>query len=297
MTTGPIDWCECGGTLRYADVGKGRRLAYKPFGEPREPGKVLLYDPGSFGSYCDGVHLCSELADRGYLAIAYSRAGMYPSDPLPEGNTPHPAFHTSDIDNLLEALGIEGPILLAGHSMSGVRLHYAGHAIPERLRGLIFLDAVCPSLTKSFTWAGWTSFARTAAKAGIKAAGTALAPFVEELHPNILRLAGEDRTAKLTAIGSAEHLKAAADEIRAMDRKTRTIEIDEAVEIPALYVTATAVSQGTPEVLKRYEAEGVWARHIKLPKDGHMSMLTPPATEIIADGIDALWRKVSAAPA
>jgi pimeloyl-ACP methyl ester carboxylesterase len=292
-----IDWCSCARQLQYADVGKGRRLAYKSFGELKEPGKVVLYDPGSFGSYCDGVHLCDELAERGYLAITYSRAGMYPSDPLPDEITPHPAFHTNDIERLLDALGIPGPILLAGHSMAGVRLHYAGHAIPDRLSGLIFLDAVCPSLTKSFTWAGWTAFARTVARAGAKAAASSLSPLVEEIHPNVLKLTGEDRTTKLKSIASADHLRAASAEIRAMDRKTRSIEINEAVGIPALYVTATAVSQGTTEVLKRYEEEGVWARHIRLPNDGHMSMLAPPSVEVIAAGVEALWRKVSARPA
>ena len=222
------------------------------------------------------------MAAKGFRAISYSRAGMFPSDPVPEGVAPGPRFHVDDISRLLDRLNVRHPIVLAGHSMAGVRLHYAGFSIRSRIKAMLMIDAVVPELTRSATWGGWTSFARSLSAVGIQAAISPLAPLMEQFHPNMLALDGEEREAKVKSIASDAHLEAAGDEIRAMDRKTRDDEIDAAVHIPALYATCTPVSQGTSKLIKQYEAVGTEVRRLKFPRESHMSILTPPVINEIA---------------
>ncbi|MEM0928221.1 MAG: hypothetical protein AAGI89_02910 [Pseudomonadota bacterium] len=285
---------EQNGRLEQCDVGGGRRITASIFGS-RQAERVLLFDAGSFGSWVDGAHLCRELAARGWLAVTHSRAGMYPSEPAPEGTVLDPRFHVADMLRLLDTLEIPVPIVLAGHSMAGLRLHHAGNVTADRLRALAFIDAVCPSLAKQRTWAGWTVFAKTIAQTGVQVMGSAIGPMLENFHPNVLELDGDERLSKVKSISSPEHLATAADELRAMDRQSRDVEVEEALHLPALFATATPVSQGTTALMKRYAEAGTWADRLKFPAEGHISILTPPATDTIADGIDELWEVSGAA--
>ncbi|MEO1656882.1 MAG: alpha/beta hydrolase [Pseudomonadota bacterium] len=282
------------GTPRKVETGEGRSLAAALFGDTSSE-RVLLFDSGSFGSWVDGAHLCRELAGRGWLAVTHSRAGMYPSEPAPDGVVLDPRFHVADMMSLLDALDISTPIVLAGHSMAGLRLHHAGNVAAERLRALAFIDAVCPSLAKDRTWAGWTVFAKTVAETGVQVMGSAMGPLLENFHPNLMELDGDERLSKIKSISSPEHLATASAEFRAMDRQSREVEVDEALHMPAFFATATAASQGTTALMKRYAREGTWAERVKFKSEGHLSILTPPAIERIADGIDELWEVSEAA--
>ncbi|MEM6914126.1 MAG: hypothetical protein AAF511_09125 [Pseudomonadota bacterium] len=276
------------GRLVHCDIDDGRRITASIFGSG-DADRVLLFDAGSFGSWVDGAHLCREMAQRGWLAVSHSRAGMYPSDPAPEGTVLDPRFHVADMIRLLDALSIRVPIILAGHSMAGLRLHHAGNTAATRLCGLAFIDAVCPSLANDRTWAGWTVFARTVAETGVQVMGTPMGSLIENFHPNMLDLEGDERFTKVKSISSPAHLATAADEFRAMDRSSRVVEVDEALHLPSFFATATPASQGTTDLMKRYAEAGTWAERIKFPMEGHISILTPPAVETIATGIEELW--------
>lgn len=275
------------GEHHRVEVGAGRALYAVSWGDPTSQ-DVAVFDPGSFGSWVDGAHFCRAMAAKGFRAITYSRAGMYPSDPVPDGVLPGPRFHIDDLSRLLTALGVAQPVVLAGHSMAGVRLHFAGFSIRSRIKAMVMIDAVVPELTRSTTWAGWTSFARSLSAVGVQAAISPLAPLMEQFHPNMLDLEGDEREAKVKSIASDAHLEAAGDEIRAMDRKTREDEIDAALHIPALYATCTPVSQGTTKLIGQYETIGTEVRRLKFPKESHMSILTQPVIGEIADTLDDL---------
>ncbi|MEO1041573.1 MAG: hypothetical protein AAFX52_04720 [Pseudomonadota bacterium] len=276
------------GRLVHCAIDGGRRITLSVFGV-RDADRILLFDAGSFGSWVDGAHLCRALAGRGWLAMSHSRAGMYPSDAAPEGTVLDPRFHVADMERLLDALEIRVPIVLAGHSMAGLRLHHAGNVMPDRLRGLAFIDAVCPSLARDRTWAGWTAFARSVAETGVQVMGTPMGSWIENFHPNVLHLDGDERLSKIKSISSQSHLATAADEFRAMDRSSRAIEVEEALHVPAFFATATPASQGTTDLMQRYAEAGTWAERSKFRSEGHLSILTPPAIEKIADGIEELW--------
>jgi len=279
---------QASGRLEHCLIDGNRSITACVFGD-HDAQRVLLFDPGAFGSWVDGAHLCRALAARGWLCITYSRAGMYPSAPASQGTILDPQFHVADMLRLLDAFEIRVPIVLAGHSMAGLRLHHAGHVASDRFRGLAFIDAVCPTLTKDSTWAGWTVFGKTLAETGVQVMGSAMGPILENFHPNVLELEGDERLTKVKSISSPEHLATAADELRAMDRQLRTIEVKEALHVPSLFATASPVSQGTTALMERYAHGETWAERLKFPGEGHVSILTPPAIDEIAAGIEELW--------
>lgn len=71
--------------------------------------------------------------------IAVDRGGIGWSDPAPWPRTP--ATMADELDRLIAALGINGPVILAGHSVGGLvaRLYAARHR--DRVARLILVDA------------------------------------------------------------------------------------------------------------------------------------------------------------
>lgn len=251
----------------------------------------MVFDPGSFGIYADAHHICLTLARRGWYCIAATRAGMYGSDPLPEGQAPVPRFHVADMERLFDKLDLGRKVILAGHSMAGVRVHLAGCAMAERLHGVALLDAVCPSLMRGVRWSGWVAWARGIGQAGAKVAGTALGDWVETMHPNLLQLEGPPRADKVGSINSESHLTTAAWEVAVTEKKALEEVVEPALDLPAFFVSATPVSQGTTALIAQYQERGTYTGRIHLKKEGHMSMLTPPSSDLICDGIEALWER------
>jgi pimeloyl-ACP methyl ester carboxylesterase len=73
---------------------------------------------------------------------SYDRAGMGWSDPVP---TPRDADHiTEQLHGLLQAAGISGPIVLMGHSISGMYIRDYASRYPAQVVGLVFIDASTP---------------------------------------------------------------------------------------------------------------------------------------------------------
>lgn len=265
-----------------------RSVVVARYGAP-DAEKILLFDPGSFGIYADFHHIAQHLARDDWFVIAMTRAGMYQSDPLPDGQPPVPRFHVADMARVLDTLKIDRKVILAGHSMAGVRVHMAGCIMPERLRGLALLDTVCPSLMRGLTWAGWVAWAKGIGRAGARFARSRMGGLMESVHPNLLKLEGQPRNDKLASVMSEKHLRCAAEEVSVTERKAFEDTVEPALKLPAFFATATPVSQGTSELLREYEKQGTWTRRIHLKNDGHMSMLTPPSSNLIAEGIEELW--------
>jgi len=280
--------------VRYEriEVEPGRSLFAALYGDPTAE-RVLFFDPGSFGIYADGHNLCLQMAERGWFAIAATRAGLFGSDPVPEGQEPTPGFHVGDTERLLDKLGVSRPVVLAGHSMAGIRAHLAGHLLEHRLAGLVLIDAVCPSLVDSFTWTGWVAWARGLGAAGAFVATTALGPLVEELHPNNLKIEGRPREDKLASVASEAHLLAAAREVAATERKSFTERIEPALALPTFLATSTPISQGTSRVVEAYQAEETWVERIKLKGAGHVAILATPYVERLAAGAESVWAAAS----
>ena len=119
------------------DVGGGRRMRLVCEGAASAR-PTVVFESGAFGFSGDWVHVQRQLTRQGVRSCAYDRAGMGLSDPSPE---PRDGVHVArDLEKLLSAARVDGPLVLVGHSMAGSRLHLFANRNPGRVRGLVFVD-------------------------------------------------------------------------------------------------------------------------------------------------------------
>ncbi|MCI3926237.1 alpha/beta hydrolase [Paenibacillus sp. TRM 82003] len=106
------------------------------------PTVVLLHGAGDC-SY-SWLHIMKELSAFARV-VSYDRPGLGSSEP---GPAPDAAHSVEELHALLDKLGIDGPVVLVGHSLGGLlaRLYAAAH--PERIAGLVFLDSTHESLLR-----------------------------------------------------------------------------------------------------------------------------------------------------
>lgn len=70
---------------------------------------------------------------------AYDRAGYGASDPPAPGQLPTPQ---SDLQHLMDSNALAGPVVLVGHSMGGLLVADYARRRPDRIAGLVLVDAV-----------------------------------------------------------------------------------------------------------------------------------------------------------
>lgn len=149
--------------------------------EAVQPGRVMVQGAGLYVS-CVGVadSLPTVIFDNGLgetwrtwrdvqpaigevtRACAYDRLGAGQSDPVAENDTRTPFEMAETLDALLDALDVEGPIVLVGHSIAGFVLLAYPHLYPNEVAGLVFVDASHPD-----QWKRFMEIDSTAAPAGV----------------------------------------------------------------------------------------------------------------------------------
>jgi pimeloyl-ACP methyl ester carboxylesterase len=120
------------------DVGGGRRMRLVCEG-PADPSRpTVVYEAGAFGFSGDWANIQALTTAQGVRSCAYDRAGMGLSDPSPE---PRDGVNVArDLEKLLAAARIDGPLVLVGHSMAGSRLELFANRNAGRVKGLVFVD-------------------------------------------------------------------------------------------------------------------------------------------------------------
>ncbi len=124
------------------DVG-GRHLRLVCEG-PRSDRPVIWMEAGAFSGAADFAALQQKLSARGLRSCAYDRAGMGYSDPGPAPRDGDAIV--KDLSVLIAASGERGPFILMGHSMAGLYLRQFAVQNPEKVAGLVLLDAVTPEM-------------------------------------------------------------------------------------------------------------------------------------------------------
>jgi pimeloyl-ACP methyl ester carboxylesterase len=84
------------------------------------------------------------------LACAYDRLGVGRSDDVQTGDTRTAFEQVETLHLLLEAAEIEVPIVLVGHSISGLILRGYPYLYPDEILGLVFVDASHPDQQAAF---------------------------------------------------------------------------------------------------------------------------------------------------
>jgi pimeloyl-ACP methyl ester carboxylesterase len=267
------------------DIG-GRRLRVVRQGPPR--GRPLIVcEHGAFGCAADWAVVQDGLAARGLRSLAYDRAGLGLSDPGPAPRDGRAM--NADLEALLDRLGETAPVLLVGHSMAGLptRLFALGH--PNRVVGLVLVDAITPELIDLPGGAGSVrNFARLlrVASAGARLGlMRALAP----MSSRFIGLTGEAAAEKRRIHGLASHAKAAADEVAAWPATSALAGAAELPEaLPVAVVTAGAMVGRNP--VKRMQelpaARSRWGYVAHVAGCNHANLLGPRYAHAILKAVE-----------
>lgn len=102
-------------------------------------GPPLLLLAALGGSWFDFDHLADLLRDR-WTVIRYDRPGYGLSDPLPPGQIPSIDDENRRIDEVLTAVGVTKPVVVAAHSLASLYAEGFARGRPERVAAVIMLD-------------------------------------------------------------------------------------------------------------------------------------------------------------
>ncbi len=192
------------------DIG-GRRLHAVRAG-PAGAHPLILLEAGSFGFSADWSVVQQRLAERGYRSLAYDRAGLGHSD---AGPAPRDGLAIAeDLEALSRALGELQPLIYVGHSMAGLHAHIFAAGNPDRVAGLVLVDAVTPAAADQPLG---KRIARQYVRLARTAAWAAGAGLLRPLTPlgDTIGLPREAAGHKRWAFAHAAHNRAAADEVAA----------------------------------------------------------------------------------
>lgn len=194
---------------RMIDIG-GRSLHMVCAG-PRDGRPVVVLEAGAFGLSADWGAVQAGLAAQGVRSCAYDRAGMGRSDP---GPLPRDGLAiASDFEKLLAASGEPGPYIYVGHSMAGLYARLFAGRNPDKVAGVVLVDAATPEAS-SLPIAG--KFIRRFATASNLAGWGASTGLFKPLAPFLadsIGLPPEAAADKRRAFGSGPHNRWAAREV------------------------------------------------------------------------------------
>lgn len=279
-------------TYQLSEVAPGRRLHYLAEGPAGAP--VILYDAGAFGIYADGWWI-KEALKTDFQVITYDRAGMGGSDPVPAGQTADPYWHAKDMCHLLDSLGHTRPIVLIGHSMAGLRLHAFAERYPDRLAGLVFVDALSPRrFQETFFRTTFGGFG-TMLEMGVLGARAGLAQSVAKYFPNNFKLDGLAQRDKTTAYGAVSHMQASRNEVSAAVSMAQTICPDAALSFPVAIFASTNINSLTQADADRAKANAGYGWYSNYPQEDHVSILVGRHAQTIAARARELHGLTSAA--
>ena len=123
-------------TERSVTLPDGRRLRTVVAGEG--PGPLVVFEAGMSAPAGSWIHTQREISAR-TRTLSYDRAGYGGSDVDPQDRTLHRIV--DDLTALLDTLGETDPVVLVGHSWGGPIIRLFADLYPERVAGLVFVDA------------------------------------------------------------------------------------------------------------------------------------------------------------
>jgi pimeloyl-ACP methyl ester carboxylesterase len=125
----------------YVDIG-GRQLRLVCAGPAQSERPTVWMEAGAFGLAADFAAIQEKLTAKGIRSCAYDRAGMGWSDPGPEPRDSDAIV--GDLEKLIAASGERGPFILMGHSMAGLNTRLFAGRNPDKVAGLVLIEATTP---------------------------------------------------------------------------------------------------------------------------------------------------------
>ena len=194
---------------RYVDIG-GRKLRLVCAGPAAGPSPTVWMEAGAFGLAADFAAIQEKLAAKGIRSCAYDRAGMGWSDPGPRPRDSEAIV--GDLEKLIAASGERGPFILMGHSMAGLHTRLFAGRNPDKVAGLVLIEATTPEQVDSPGTARFlgpfTAISRVAAVSA--SIGTTLPLYYAG---DRIGLPPQGRAEKRHAYVSGRHARTAANEV------------------------------------------------------------------------------------
>jgi pimeloyl-ACP methyl ester carboxylesterase len=191
----------------WVDIG-GRSLRIVCAG-PAGAHPLVMMEAGAFGLAADWGAVQDRLAAKGVRSCAYDRAGLGWSDPGP-GPRDTLAI-ASDLEALLKARGETEPLILMGHSMAGLNVRTFAARNPDRIRGLVLIEAAVPTLEPTPFERQFVPIFRAISDLGAVAASIGLTKVFP--RDGKIGLPPEATAEKRQAYGSGRHMRTAAGEV------------------------------------------------------------------------------------
>jgi pimeloyl-ACP methyl ester carboxylesterase len=193
------------------DIGGGRRMHLICEG-PKGGGPTVVFEAGAFGFSADWGVVQERAVARGWHTCSYDRAGLGVSDPGPE---PRDGLAVvGDLEKLLKAAHEDGPYILVGHSMAGLYLWLFANRNPDRIKGLVFVDATTPEATETPSGRNFVQQFTRASRLAAAGAGAGLyAPVAGTWFGDKIGLTQPASAEKRRAFASPRHNHWAAVEV------------------------------------------------------------------------------------
>ncbi len=194
----------------FIDIG-GRALRLVCKG-PKSALPVVWMEAGAWGLAADFAAVQQKLAARGVRSCAYDRAGLGFSDPGPSPRDS--AAITDDLEKLVAASGERGPFVLMGHSMGGQHVRLFAGRNPDKVAGLVLLEATTPEMTSDPRAERFLSRVRTVGRVTAVAGSLGLIRVAYGFGDRI-GLPPQGSAEKKHAFVSGRHTRTAGDEVLA----------------------------------------------------------------------------------
>ena len=269
------------------DIG-GRSLRLVRAGEWSADRPTIVFECGAFGCAADWAVVQDRLARRGMYSLAYDRAGLGYSDPGPSPRDGRAI--AADLEALLAKVGETGPLLMVGHSMAGLLLRVFVGRNPERVVGVVLVDAVTPEAFEHRVAARAINTYRNAMRLVGLWSGAGFMRPVSLVIGDMIGLEGEASVEKRRIYGSSVHARWAANEVLqwpTTSAQGREIgPYDPALPVAVVTAGAERVAPAVKaiQVAPAEASRRGYVAHV--PGANHASLLGKRFADPIIDGID-----------
>lgn len=271
------------------DVG-GRRMRIVCMG-PKDTGKpTIILEAGAFGFAADFGAVQEQLTAKGLRNCAYDRAGMGYSDPSPE---PRDGIAIAeDLESLLAAAKVAPPYIMVGHSMGGLRLREFAGRNPDKVVGVVLVDAATPEALNDPGTRDFVGHFATASKwAGVGASAGLFTPLMGTGVANKIGLTGEAEREKRHFFANGRHNRVSAEEVALWPKASEQAAAAPPFrpDVPVAVVTAGAAGDFNAGRKAMQAAPAKAAQHgyvDHVAGAGHNTLLGPMYADHIVRGVE-----------
>lgn len=280
---------------RFVDIG-GRKLRLVCAGPPKSDNPTIWMEAGAWGLAADFAAVQQKLTGKGLRSCAYDRAGMGFSDPGPR---PRDSQHiVEDLEKLIAASGEQGPFILMAHSMAGQHMRLFATRNPEKVAGLVLIEAVTPEMTQNPQAERFLGRVRMVARASAVANTLGLSRAVYSKGDKI-GLPPQGSAEKKHAFVSGRHARNAAAEVvvwREGSNQAAGKPLDP--QWPVAVITAGDENRlGEWNVARRAPERASRAGYFENePRAEHASVLGLKYNDVVIHGVDHVLAALKAAP-